>query len=287
MNTQTSGQLDFRVRKAPITAEGGIPVPGKCALIREDNNKAIAVVGDKFGVIQNEDLFPAIDDKVFKSIGKADLEKSYTKDSTAYDGQICYREYIFPSLAATEDGAPTGRTSKGGLDLGFMATVVNGFGGSSLRVYGGAIDFYCNNGMVMGKRDAAYQRRHSARIETHGVDTAIADAIQMYRDKTGTWREWAKKHITDTQASDFLLEGEEIPQGLGKKLLVRFQAEKEDRGSTVWALFSALTHYASHTGSGPFAVRQTKNDHEASTRMSRHLEVARITNSPSFLELAA
>ena len=54
----------------------------------------------------------------------------------------------------------------------------------------------------------------------------------------------------------------------------------------MWALRSALTFYASHD-SANFSLRDTGNDHNASTLYSREEEVRKVVNSNEFKALAA
>lgn len=270
--------LNFEVEKMPIFAgkDPAINVIGKCALVRTDTRKVLGVVGENFGLVQNQELFPALDDEIFDSVDLSMRGDASIKDHTAFDGSVCYREYIFPKIM------PSPNSPK---DLGFLLTVTNGFGGSSLKIGSGAIDFYCQNGSVFASKQHSYMRRHSANLNLLGVKDAVESSIYTYKQKTTIFGEWMRKQVTDGQVSDFLTA--KTTKGLGKKLMRQYRHEREERGATVWALYSALTNWSSHTGAGPFATRDTGMDHEAYTRMGRKMEVARITNSDEFLALAA
>jgi len=283
MNAEKS-PLDFRVRKEELKTVTGVPIEGKCALVREDTNQAISIVGNKFGVIQNDVLFPELNDIVFSSIPDSHGTAKIV-DRTAYNGRICYRDYVFPSEVVTEgEGTWHG---DGVTDLGFMLTLVNGFGGTSLQLYGGAIDYYCSNGLVnAGQRDIMYRLRHSRRIEVFAMEEAVEKAVDQFNFNRKVWKEWSETELTNDQVSKFL-EDNADSKAFGKKIFNQWLNEKGVRGSNLWALLSAFTNYASHTDSGPFAVRNTGRDSEAATRMSRMQRVARMAESPEFLALAA
>ena len=70
-------------------------------------------------------------------------------------------------------------------------------------------------------------------------------------------------------------------------VMAQFEAEAAERGRTVWALYSALTNYASHN-SERFGVRNSGNvDNTAVTLDGREREVARIVDGDAFQRVAA
>ena len=61
--------------------------------------------------------------------------------------------------------------------------------------------------------------------------------------------------------------------------------ETPNHGNTVWAVYSALTYFASHD-SGDFSVRDTGNDHANATLIKREEDVADWVKSAPWLRLA-
>ena len=57
-----------------------------------------------------------------------------------------------------------------------------------------------------------------------------------------------------------------------ERLQDRFAIEAATRGQNLWAVVSTLTNYASHTD-GLFPVRDTGNNHEGITLMTRQAQV--------------
>jgi len=70
-----------------------------------------------------------------------------------------------------------------------------------------------------------------------------------------------------------------------ERLLERYKYEAADRGPTVWALFSALTYFGSHTGEA-FPMRTTGEDHAAHTMHKREMQVKQWVDHPLFKSVA-
>ena len=291
MNAITSfaeSPLNFDVVKTPLAAsmpDGSISkVRGKVGLTRTDNGDTIAIVGERYGLVQNADLFNRIDDEVFSAIGDDHRDSAVVKDRIARGGALCIRDYSFPKIKL--NGAmdvELSRSKDDNTDIGFRLIVSNGFGGSSLAVMAGAIDYFCTNGMVLGKLHGAYQVRHTRKVEVRmvGVDKAARDAISIFHDHADVFADYVSTAITDEHARRIIVESKCFSDALSKKIYGRYLVEKQDRGANVWALYSAGTHYASHL-TGPFATRNTGNDHTAATMMARTKKVSALVLSPAF-----
>jgi hypothetical protein len=66
----------------------------------------------------------------------------------------------------------------------------------------------------------------------------------------------------------------------------QFLIECQSHGRTVWALYSAATYYAT-SNAGEFAVRETNNDHTATTLLNREQQIRSWINSDQFQQIAA
>lgn len=284
--------LNFDVVKTPLTAtlpDGATrAVKDKVGLTRIDTGETIAIVGRSFGLVQNIDLFNSIDDEVFQTVGDEHRETAIVKDRIAKRGAFCAREYAFPDIKYDSDkgGVKSGmyQLGKDGVtDLGFRLLVSNGFGGSSLAVHAGALDFYCTNGIVLGKLNSAFQVRHTRKVEIRmvGMDKAVRDAIDMFYDYFDVFARYVQTPINDALAKLTLDESLAFSKALSKKIYNQWLTEKAARGANMWALFSAATYYASHFD-GAFAARNTGNDHLASTMMARQKKVDALVNSDAF-----
>lgn len=291
MNSSASfaeSPLNFEVVKTPLTARmpGGIinRVRGKVGLTRTDNGETIAIVGERYGVVQNADLFKRIDDEVFDAVGASHRKTAIVTDRISRRGALCVRDYAFPKIKIGGKMQSALRRGKDSVtDLGFRLLVSNGFGGSSLAVMAGAIDFYCTNGMVLGKLHGAYQVRHTRNVEIRmlGVEKAARDAVGIFKDHADVFANYVASPLNDALAKNVIVESEAFSEAPGKKIFNRWLSEKGARGANVWALYSAATHYASHLN-GAFAARWTGNDHAAATMMTRSRKVGAMVASDAF-----
>ena len=98
------------------------------------------------------------------------------------------------------------------------------------------------------------------------------------------WQEWAKIDVTKAKAKEVLKSLPNLSDSRAEKLLIQYNREAYERGQSAWALYSALTHYASHN-SGNFNLRNTGVDHEAQTMQRREEQVLIWVRSKTWKEL--
>ena len=269
--------LDFRVREAPVfSVLSAQPVELKDykALVREDNDQSLAIVGKDYKVIQNDELFSTITENVQKQLGSTQCE---VKDSLSHGGRICYRELTFEDLTVPS-------TVKSKADLHFNIVLLNSFGHTAIKIIARAIDFFCTNGMIIDSYIHHYWR-HSKNLKVLDMKSFAVNATKTFAGTGKAWHHWQQVNITPEQAVQVLKEFK-LSKKLQKNLLAQFEKEVDMRGQTLWALYSALTYYASHNSS-LFPLRHTGVDHEATTLYKRSLKVQKWTSSEPFLKLAA
>ena len=286
--------LDFEVVKTPLAAsmpDGSISqVKGKVGITRTDNGETLAIVGSNYGLVQNADLFKRIDDEVFETVGNDQRETAMVKDRTAKGGALCIRDYAFPKMklgGGAMENIMRSRNDKV-TDLGFRLLVANGFGGSSLSIMAGAIDFYCSNGMVLGKTHGVCQVRHTRKVEFRivGLEQAARDAVGIFQDHADVFARYVKSPMSDALAKQTITDSEAFSDALGGKIFNQWLTEKINRGANAWALYSAATNYASHLD-GDFAIRNTGNDHAAATMLARSKKVNAMVASDAFQSVLA
>ncbi len=267
--------------------------PDHKQLVRSDNGVPIplAVVGRNYKVLQNEELFEAVEQNIIDTLPPEKLVNVTVTDQMSYDGAMCMREYVFGDI--TEDvpvspNYPLSNTSKEA--IAFRAIVINGFGNSAVKIIIGAIDFFCMNGMIIGIADKKV-RRHTSGLDVTMLSSYITGNLSLFEKSAKQWCYWAKQGLSDFDAQELfkeLVDGQYLSERLAHKLYTRFLREKADRGGTLWAFTSALTYYSSHDDDlEGFAVRKTDKDHKAATMMQREEQVRKIIRSEPFQRLAA
>lgn len=281
--------LYFPVYEVPLAMCGNKNfhrLDGYKALARADEDGkpiGLAVVGENYKVVQNKDLFQAIEHEFEAAIGdfRLDgvvpdpLEGVKVYDKMSYNGAICLREYIFPNMRCRINDKS---------DIAFRTIVVNGFGGSSVKLYTGAIDFFCTNGMVRGQFDHTVLR-HSKNLEIKGIADRVKRSIDVFYKDADMYRAWASKSVRDADAMQFF-ENIGMSERLREKMMRQFLIEVKSHGPTIWALYSAMTYYATHD-EGEFALRKTDNNHAASTLLKREESVKKWIEHEAWQQIAA
>ena len=249
-------------------------------IVRMYNSEPISVglVGKNYKLLRNRDLCEGIEDTFTKSLTKEELDGVTRRDSVSYMGGTCIRDYIFPNIRAD-----IGRSKS---DIGFRAIVINGYDGtSSFKFLHGAIDFFCTNGMVTGSYDMIV-KRHTKGLQIPKLTDRLRGSIDIFYKQADTWKHWIRKQISDEAAEECFKAMPNVSERRIQQLMRQFLIECQTHGRTVWALYSAATYYAT-SNEGIFSVRDTDNDHSASTLMDRERQVRSWLSTDGFKELAA
>ena len=298
-------KVNFSAEKTPIFIQRDdkrfqiVPPETGQAIIRTDNNTPLGVMKKRYAIADNSELDNAVREGLEDSLPKEALQNIKLIEKTADNGSICRWGYSFDGL-----GRDIRQLTGSKTQLNFRVMIINSFGGqTAIRLQAGAEDLYCTNGNTFGSL-FAYASGHTASFSPDQVKPFIQKQVEYYELKVQTWQAWANKEINFEQAFKVLqdnypaseseirrAEKKGITAGEAKsrktaQLMEQFEKEAEQRGSTVWALYSALTHYASHS-TGSFTVKNSANrDNVETTLIQREREVNNVTASESFLELA-
>lgn len=277
---QQSSVLDFHAYERNCFFMGKDDTPydtDSKALVRMigDAPKCLAVVNKTYKVVQNKELFDAIHCGLSAGLSATEIRTAQIKDRIAYGGRQCFREYIFPDIAIESPERDT---------IAFRVIIQNGFGTGAIKLYAGAIDFFCTNGLVLGEYTSLYAK-HTSGVNISNFEQTVRGAVDLFWKHREFYNELAgKKIISDAEVSKFL--EDRFGERLGTKLFAQFLNEAKVRGNTLWALYSALTYYSSHVDA-TFTLRNTGQDHAAATMMKREHDVKRATGHEGFMLLAA
>jgi hypothetical protein len=244
----------------------------------KDEPISLGVVGRNYKLLKNKELCEGIEDTFMETLSKDELHDVQRRDRVSYMGATCFRDYIFPSIT-TDIGSE--RSS-----IAFRAIIINGYdGSSSFKFYHGAIDFFCENGMVTGSYDMIV-KRHTSGLQVPRLVDRLRQSIDIFYKQADTWRKWVGKDICDEDAEECFKAMPNISERRVQQLMRQFRIECHSHGCTVWALYSAATFYAS-SDKGEFSIRETNSDHKASTLMNREQQVRSWLNTDEFERIAA
>lgn len=242
-----------------------------------DSVHVLSVVGSGYRMVHNRELFGHVEDTMCKEIPAIDLQGVRVTDKVSSLGRMCFREYVFPNIKCY-----VGSHDK--TSVAFRLIVQNGYGGSALRVHAGAIDYWCQNGIISGDYSSTY-RKHTSGLLVDGVGDVVRKSLDTFTDSKERWQRWAKKEVKHADAMQ-LLRDVAASAKLQETLCEQYMHEREERGSNLWALYSAMTYYASHN-EGAFALRSTveQQDTVASTMLQRELNVSQWIKSEAWHKL--
>ena len=258
-----------------------LPVTSHKGVFRQSGGRAqcVGVVGYGYKPMPNAELYAAVEDSFRNCMTPAEMETVICKDRASYAGARTIREYIFPAFGGTikADGTVS--------EMGYRSVVYNSYDGSTpFGITTGLIDFYCDNGQVLGEYDLA-SRKHTSGAQIRAVTPIIADSLDRIKERIRRLQVWATREIDDSEAETLLRRA--FSKRKAEGLMARFLTEGEERGYTLWALHSALTFYASHNTEA-FNIRNPGNmANEATVLLDREREVAKIVASPMWEALEA
>jgi hypothetical protein len=250
-------------------------IPTHKAIIRmtQDGSAAhvLNVVGNNYRLVHNKELFTNVEDVLRKKMQGSALRDVQVTDKVSGWGRVCLREYVFPNIVC--------KLTRGARSsIAFRLIVQNGYGGSALRLHAGGIEFYCSNGMISGDYQSTYHK-HTSGLVVAGVGASVENALQAFAHNQLKWQHWADTPVKYQEAME-LFRQLASSEKLSENLAQQYMRETDQRGSNLWAVYSAMTYYASHTD-GEFKLRESvvAQDSQASTMLQRELNVAKWIQS--------
>lgn len=247
--------------------------PSHKAIVRTDTKTVLGVVGSRYKLMLNEEYFGAIEQALEEAVPKEMLEGCQVRTRTT--GSWTHRDYVLPAYA-DEVHNSVHKTK-----VGLRIIASNSYdGGSSARLLCGLIDFYCTNGMVVGTNIERAARRHSARLSPDQLIRPLQDSISRTNEEIEKIGTMLNTPVRTDDVVDLL--EKEFSASRSGQLLARFEKEREERGSNVFALYSAMTYYSSHH-SEEFPTR----GEEPNLRLleAREEEVAKVVRGSRFQKL--
>ena len=236
------------------------------AVYRKDNNICLGMhKEDSYTLVNNKPFFQGIEEKLTEYFTENELHGVKIKDSISHNGSSCIREYRFNNIKHVIE------TKEHSTEVSFRVIGWNCFDGSTKAtiVYGN-IDSFCANGLISGQYEATSRKRTSG-FFLDGFVQRMEKGLEQYAVEMKKLQEYAETIISMRLAIEFFVTLKTSERNR-ERLQDRFAIEAATRGQNLWAVVSTLTNYASHTD-GLFPVRDTGNNHEGITLMTRQAQV--------------
>ena len=292
------GSAGFNVYTRPvkyIDANDEIQVvPNKKVLVRDDNNESVGIVGQNYEVAQHPDAFRTVE----RIISNSDLDTTgISRDiQVSHDGARAYAVYTLPAHSA----------GQGKEETALQISTRNSFDGSwCFHVEVGAVRMICLNGQVFLDSFAMFKARHTAGLNMDHAARKLSKAIDVYQNESERWVRWQNTSVTDNQAfktfadvagckfvtpvkamtstvDSLLLEPEVYRNRTLMNLWTQYtNDERKALGSTAWAVYNTMTHWATHAE----ATKSTAQKNIAAIQVARQDKVRQA--SKNLLTLAA
>ena len=252
LTTTNDREIFFKVYEQDVVGEATGCEAYKHKMLTRGNgiseeDSFLSIVKSNYRIVENEEILMPLQEQMINYFDPTVLADVQIKDHIAKDGAVCFSEYIFPSVKKPVE---TDTGHKTNMMLRFI--LKNTFNGSSSVVfYGGLIDAFCTNGMILGDYDVT-KRKHTKNFTIDGFIEAFDDCMVNYKNVADTYQKWANTKISYRHNIPLLfskLTNNQDPKKkntLADRLYAQCMDEVTNRGNNLFAVTSAMTHYASH-----------------------------------------
>ena len=254
----TDREIFFNVYEQPVVSRDNRHVADDKKMLTRttpDGDVYLNVVNSGYRVVENAEVLEPLQRQMINYFDPLVLEDVKIKDTISANGNVCYAEYLFPRL---KHGIETSTGHK--TEFGLRFVMKNTFDGKgSVTMWSGLIDFFCTNGTVMGQYDVT-RKRHSRNFNTDGFISAFEMSMTSHRQAVEKYQRYADTMVGSStkvqQLFDKLTKTNRQDQkrsgGLSDRLFAQWMDEVRERGNNLFAVQSAMTHYASHGDDGRF-----------------------------------
>lgn len=260
--------LFFPVECRPLSDLTGRPDRDLQAVVRKDTDTVLAVHGQRYSLIKNDEVYARVDSAIRESEA-LDTEGMRIEDSVAYEGGRSIRSYIFP-----EHKISIGRGRRDVTNL--RLNVINSYDGSTnLRINMGGYRVVCANGMVVGNDVSNYVARHTSGFDVNEVKQRVAASVENFVKMGDKWRMWSKEPCSDEKAVGLIAEFSRGSAKMNAKLFDIWLNESKNLGKTMWAFFNALTYWSTHAD-----IRSASAPNAPAIVLERESRVSRFLGNP-------
>ena len=240
--------LNWTVREESLTTQSGIIIPKQKAIVRDDTNEVLSIHGEGYYPYQNHQLIELLD-KVSQQSGLP-IHRG---------GMFGNGEKVFIQLKSNDLKLGNDRIE------GYI-TGINSFDGTTSLAFGPSnITISCQNTFFGAFRSMDTKVRHTKnmvmRVEDicRGLEQVVEEESKMFEDikrmsetrMTKENEDWVTRTLFNIM-EDADLNDEESVSTVTRNKLTRFYVDlngelKEKGGDNLWALFSGVTKFTTHS----------------------------------------
>ena len=269
-STSNFGEADFTCS----TMQGGylnnnsnwVETPESFFIVKDDDGTAFKPVGKDYQLVQHPEAFKTAE-KIISQSG-LDTTDMTRKFSTSHNGARAFGYYTFPQHR---------EEITVGDEIELQLLVRNSIDGSMrFAIEYGALRLTCLNGMTSLGTIGKFKRKHTKYLNIHDAIEPLTNVIDVYHSSIETWKKWTGVFCTDAEAIKYIADAVATPEikkhvnamidtprfnGDVEYLLWdrqfsrayqlkdvwgEYKKYRKDMGSTLWAVYNSLTHWATH-----------------------------------------
>lgn len=224
-------EYDFPVELMTITAEKGISIPNKLAVVRTDTNTPLGLVSDKYAFLPHKEVVEG-----FRSALEG--QKFVEKIQLQKDGAQLFAEYTLPGVEA--------EVEKGDV-VGMKLLARNSYDGTAqLHMSLGSVRLVCKNGMTMTRNFIEFSHKHigdDLRLDVGEVKTNIDKMISRFQSTIPHMQKMSRMTLTVPEDTLFDPKKVKLPAYLLKEASDEFRKAGD---KTVWGRYNAFTFAITH-----------------------------------------
>jgi len=250
-------------------------------VINEMTGQPLGIVGKSFRCASHGDFFRGVVDTATETLSAQDLEDADFNFNTARNGAWAMLDITLPNVTSTI------KTDKFETSIGNRIISLHGIDGScSNQVYFGAIDFFCTNGMITGDHDKV-RKKNTSNFTMNSFIYELNRARTDFYTQAEKMQVWANTDLKYVDVST-LLDDMLGSKRKSERMYSLYMQEAGTRGHNKFALYSAMTNYASYADErNGFNLKTTGNDTQAISMWSREQEVSKWVSDDRFRYLEA
>ena len=209
------GDAEFDVKRLQLYYYGDSQmrhVPSHVALIREDTNQQLSIVGSKYRPVTHQEAFDTAEDVIMRSDLNLDGINRHT--AVSHNGARAYSTWTLPEHRVTlrKDD-----------DVALQISARNSYDGSwSFVVEVGGYRFICLNMQVFANNFAIHKSKHTQGLNLDSIASKLSEAIIVYDQETDMWKELVDTNVNNYQAFDVLahLANSKVASSMIKNMLI-------------------------------------------------------------------
>ena len=257
---------NFPVELQPVFDQHGTRIDGSNCVMRTDTNQVLGVHGSRYHIVSHDDVV----NSVLDGMKEANFSKDYElKVNVLEDGRKLRGEILFNDLTVQPQV---------GDYVKFRISFFNSYDASwSFSQAADGLRLWCLNGCTHSDHIASSRFKHTQSISVEGSAAKMVAGLQHFTTMPNVWRSWMGVSLSDTFVENFFKQTvakapsnqkliDKTNDKQLEKLLGIYGNERQSLGPNKWALYNALTYWASHTADtrSPEITRRKREDSIAS-----------------------